>query len=144
MPLFVQTLLQSSKLWLFYRCLMALLFLFSGFAKVINVEASFAEMQAVGLSPAWLFNYASALILVSGSYFILFNKAVWFGAGLLSVFLLLTIVIVHRFWEMSGMQAVISLYFALEHLAVIAGLIMTAMLSHSRKLLQQLETGVIA
>ncbi|AOA59903.1 DoxX family protein [Acinetobacter larvae] len=144
MPNFIQSMIEHPKLWLLARCLMVLLFLLSGFAKLIDVEGSFAEMTAAGLHPAWLFNYASALVLLLGSYFVLFDRALWFGAGMLAVFLLLTILIVHQFWRMDAEAAKLSMYFAVEHLAVIAGLMAMAMASHYRKLLSQMRAGVWA
>ncbi|TCM63749.1 transmembrane protein [Acinetobacter calcoaceticus] len=143
MPRYIQSLLRSPKLWLAVRCMIALLFVYSGLEKVLDVEGSFAEMRAAGLNPAWLFNYASALVLLGGSYFILFDKAIWLGAGILSIFLVLTIVVVHSFWNMSGLHAIIALYFALEHVAVIGGLMAVAMTSHYRQLLKQYETGAM-
>lgn len=128
-------------MWFIVRCLIAFLFLSSGFAKLLDVEGSFAEMRAANLNPAWFYNYASALVLLTGSYFILFNRHVWLGAAMLSAFLLLTIIFVHQFWNMSASAAKISLYFVLEHLAVIGGLISIAMLSVYRQHLPSLGQG---
>ena len=142
MPYFIKSSLESHWLWIISRCCVALLFFSSGLSKVLDVNAGFQEMQAAGLEPAWLFNYASALILLVGAYSILFDRHLWLGAALLSIFLALTIVIVHTFWNMSGVQANISLYFALEHISVIGGLISIAIASHFRQQLQ--SVGVIA
>ena len=141
MPLMIQKILFSRAMWLIVRCLIALLFISSGFAKLLDVEGSFAEMRAANLDPVWFYNYASAFILLLGSYFVLFNRKVWLGALILSVFLLLTIVIVHQFWNMSAEAAKLSLYFALEHLAVIGGLILAAMVSVYRQHLPELAMG---
>ncbi|ENX42862.1 DoxX family protein [Acinetobacter sp. NIPH 2100] len=142
MPYFIKLSLESQWLWTLSRCCLALLFFSSGLSKVLDVETGFQEMQAAGLEPTWLFNYGSALILLAGAYCILFDRHIWLGAALLSVFLTVTIFIVHTFWNMSGLQAQISLYFALEHISVIGGLIGTAIASHFR---QQLKLcGVLA
>ena len=142
MPYFIKSSLESQWLWIISRCCLALLFFSSGLSKVLDVNTGFQEMQAAGLEPAWLFNYASALVLLVGAYSILFDRYLWLGAALLSVFLVITIVLVHTFWNLSGGQAQISLYFALEHISVIGGLIGTAIASHFPKQLQ--EVGVIA
>ena len=141
MPYIIKLSLESQWLWIISRCCLALLFFSLGLSKVLDVETGFQEMQAAGLEPAWLFNYASALILLVGTYSILFDRHLWLGTGLLSIFLILTIMIVHTFWNMSGLQAQISLYFALEHIAVIGGLISISIASHFRKQLQ--DAGVI-
>ena len=61
------------------------------------------------------------------------RAAVWLGAGALSVFLLLTIAIVHRFWSLPEPRATLSLYFALEHVSIIGGLLAAAIASHLRR-----------
>ena len=85
------------------------------------------------MHPAWLFNLASAAVLLTGSVLIPLNRWVWLGAGMLSVFLILTIAIVHTFWNMSAPNMQISLYFALEHITVIGGLWVTAIASRLRQ-----------
>ncbi|ENV14965.1 DoxX family protein [Acinetobacter guillouiae] len=142
MPYFIKLSLESQWLWAISRFCLALLFLSSGLSKILAVETGFLEMQAAGLEPAWLFNYASALILLVGAYCILFERHMWFGTLILSVFLALTIVIVHHFWNMTGIQANIAFYFALEHISVIGGLLALTIASHFRQQLRNL--GVVA
>ena len=141
MPCIIKLSLESQWLWIISWCCLALLFFSLGLSKVFDVETGFQEMQAAGLEPAWLLNYASALILLVATYSILFDRHLWLGTGLLSIFLILTIMIVHTFWNMSGLQAQSSLYFALEHIAVIGGLISISIDSYFRKQLQ--DAGVI-
>lgn len=142
MPYLIKLNLESQWLWVMVKCSLAFLFLSSGLSKVLNVEAGYMEMQSAGLSPVWFFNYVSALILLVGAYCILFERHMCLGASLLSIFLLSTIFIVHHFWTMSGLQASISMYFAIEHIAVIGGLWSFTIASHFR---QQLRShGVIA
>ncbi|OTA20362.1 hypothetical protein Xbed_01588 [Xenorhabdus beddingii] len=133
MKRFIENALESNGLWIIARLFLLVIFIASGLAKLIDFEGSLAEMRAAGLHPDWLFNIASAVVLISGSLLILFDRLVWLGAGMLAVFLFLTIVIVHTFWHFSGEYAKISLYFALEHTTVIGGLIITAIASHLRK-----------
>ncbi|MBD2816624.1 DoxX family protein [Xenorhabdus sp. Flor] len=133
MQRFVENILESSWIWVITRLLILFIFIPSGLAKIIDFESSLAEMRAAGLHPDWFFNIASAIVLLFGSILILLDRFVWFGAGVLAVFLLLTIFIVHTFWNFSGEHAKISLYFAFEHTTVIGGLLATAIVSHLRK-----------
>ncbi|MDR0217678.1 MAG: DoxX family protein [Enterobacteriaceae bacterium] len=132
----IEKLLESTWLWVIARILLLFIFISSGLAKIIDFEGGLAEMRAAGLHPDWFFNIASAMVLLFGSLLILFDRFIWLGAGALSVFLLLTIFIVHTFWNFSGEYAKTSLYFALEHTTVIGGLIATAIASHLRKKLK--------
>lgn len=133
MQRFVENTLESTWLWIIARLLLLFIFISSGLAKIIDFEGSLAEMRAAGLHPDWFFNIASAIVLLFGSILILLDRFVWLGAGALAVFLLLTILIVHTFWNFSGEYAKTSLFFALEHITVIGGLLATAIASHFRK-----------
>ncbi|MDI9674812.1 DoxX family protein, partial [Pseudomonas aeruginosa] len=73
----------------------------------------------------------------AGSALVLLDRKLWLGAGALAVFLLLTILIVHTFWSKTGVEAKLAMFFALEHIAVIGGLIATAIASAQRQRLRQ-------
>jgi len=74
---------------------------------------------------------AVAVIVVQlcGSAMIISGKHAWLGAGALAIFTLLTIPIAHAFWLMSGEYAFIEMMFAFEHVTVIGGLMVAAVLS---------------
>ncbi len=46
--------------------------------------------------------------------------------------MLLTIAVVHTFWTKHGAEQQLALFFALEHLSVVGGLICAAIASHAR------------
>lgn len=129
----VASALDSRWLWLLARLLLSVVFLSSGLAKLIDFEGGMAEMGKAGLSPEWLFNLATIAVLLGGSLLLLLDRMVWLGAGVLAVFLVLTIVIVHRFWALPEAQAMPALYVALEHVSVIGGLMAAAIASQARK-----------
>jgi len=135
-PRVIDAILQSGWLWLLARICLMIIFIASGAAKLIDFDGGMAEMAAAGLSPAWLFNILVAVTLLVSAVLVLMDRAVWLACGALSVFLLLTIVIVHGFWNMEGPKAQISMFFALEHIGVIGGLMMTAMVSRLRRLIR--------
>ncbi|MGG4609746.1 DoxX family protein [Providencia sp. Me31A] len=132
MPLVIAKLLESNSLWIIARLLILVLFISSGLAKVFDYENSLAEMRAAGLHPDWFFNIASAVVMLGGSVLVLFNRLLWLGTGALAVFLFLTIVVVHTFWNYTGEQAQIAMFWAIEHIAVIGGLIAVAIAGHFR------------
>ncbi|MDC9596726.1 DoxX family protein [Xenorhabdus anantnagensis] len=79
MQRFIENALESNWLWLVVRLLLLVIFISSGLAKLIDFEGSLAEMRAAGLHPDWFFNIASAIVLLSGSLLILFDRFVWLG-----------------------------------------------------------------
>lgn len=133
MDTMIERALASRWLWLLARVLLALLFLAGGLAKLIDWEAGLAEVQAAGLNPPWVFSLATALTLIAGAVLVLLDRLVWLAAGGLSVFLLLTIVLVHSFWTSTSEPQQVALYFAFEHLSVIGGLLAAAIASQLRK-----------
>jgi len=124
--------LGSRTLWFIARLLLCVVFVSSGLAKLIDFQGGLAEMQAAGLSPDWLFNIATAVTLLAGSVLIVWGRALWLGAGALAVFLLLTIAVVHRFWALPEPQAQVAMFWALEHISVVGGLMAAAIASHFR------------
>jgi len=132
MQRWMESVLESRLLWLIARVLVVVVFASSGLAKLIDFNGGMAEMRHAGLEPAWLFNLAVSTLLLTSVVLILLDCALWLGATALSVFLILTIVVVHHFWSLPEQQAMLSLFFALEHLSVIGGLIAVAIASHLR------------
>ncbi|GLS05172.1 hypothetical protein GCM10007860_23220 [Chitiniphilus shinanonensis] len=133
MKRFIDAALASGWLWLLARLCLAVVFVSSGLAKLIDYEGGLREMRAAGLSPDWLFNLLTAFTLLAGATLLLLDRALWLGAGALALFLLATILVVHTFWRFDGAQAQLSLFFALEHVSVIGGLLAAAIASHARR-----------
>lgn len=135
MQSFIHTILGSDTLWLIARILLSVVFLASGLAKLIDFQGGRAEMRTAGLKPDWLFNIATVMTLLASAVLILLDRALWLGAGALAVFLVLTIVVVHRFWVLPKQQAQHAMYLALEHTSLIGGLIAASIVSHYRVVL---------
>lgn len=128
-PSFISAILRSPVTAFLARLLLVFMFLGSAIDKITNFSGAQAEMAAFGLNPPWLFAAATILTQLVGSVLILANRATWLGAGALGVFTLLTIPIAHHFWTMEGPMALIEFYFTVEHLSVIGGMILVAILA---------------
>ncbi|MBB5712302.1 DoxX family protein [Sphingomonas xinjiangensis] len=102
----------------------------SGLTKLIDFPAGMAEMSRFGLEPAAAFNLATISVQLGGSLLIILNRIAWLGAGALSVFTALTILLVHRFWDIPGEPfRTIAFHTATEHVGMIGGLLAIAVLS---------------
>ncbi|MCY1259343.1 DoxX family protein [Pseudomonas nitroreducens] len=132
----VDTTLDSRWLWIGARVLLAVVFLSSGLAKLLDFQGGLAEMRAAGLEPDWLFNIATIAVLLGGSVLLVLDRALWLGTGALAVFLLLTILVVHHFWALPEAQAKTAMFWALEHVSLIGGLVAAAIASHLRRQLE--------
>lgn len=127
------TIRPDTGLWVLARVLMAVVFLASGLAKLIDFQGGVAEMRAAGLEPAVLVNVLVALYMLLASALLILDRYLMLGAGLLISFLLLSILIVHRFWALAEPEAHLALLFALEHISLAGGLLALALASGWRK-----------
>lgn len=133
----IDAFLKNGWTWLAARIFLSVVFFSSGLAKLLDFQGGMSEMQQAGLEPEWLFNLATIVTLLGGSVLLLIDKAVWLAAGILSGFLLLSIIIVHHFWSLPQAQMMPSLYVALEHLSVIGGLLAASIASRFRVIANQ-------
>ncbi|WP_029356435.1 DoxX family protein [Bosea sp. 117] len=128
-PAIISATLRSPVTAFVGRLLLVFMFLGSGISKLVDFAGAQAEMAQFGLNPPWLFAVLTIITQLAGSVLILLNRATWLGAGALGIFTLLTIPIAHHFWSMEGQMAQMEFYFAIEHLAVIGGMLLTAVLA---------------
>lgn len=120
---------------LFYLGTTALTFVFwwSGLVKSWDFTGAQAEMAHFGLDPPALYAALTIVEQLGGSALIVLGRqAAWVGAGALSVFTLATIPLAHRFWTLDGMAAFLDKALVQEHLSVIGGLIVAAILAQAR------------
>ncbi len=87
-------------------------------------------MAHFNLHPEPAYNLATLVTEIGGSVLILWGPYAWLGAGWLGIFTVLTIPIAHNFWTMQEPQKMQEMYTAVEHLSMVGGLILAAMLRH--------------
>jgi len=110
------------------RVVLCLPFWWSGLTKLLDFSGGTAEMAALGLEPAWLFNALTIFVQLGGSLLVILNRWTWLGAGALGVFTALATVLAHQFWTLDGIERAHELNTFLEHLAIIAGFVLVAMI----------------
>ncbi|MBE9606065.1 DoxX family protein [Acetobacteraceae bacterium H6797] len=131
-PAPIASLLESRGLFILGRVLLCVPFFLSGFAKLFDFSAATAEMAHFGLNPPAFFAVATIITQLGGSALVISGRYAWLGAGAMAVFTLLTIPIAHDFWNLEGMQAMMEMFFVVEHIAVIGGMILVSILCHRR------------
>jgi transmembrane protein len=110
------------------RVVLCLPFWWSGLNKLFDFSSGTAEMASLGLEPAGLFNALTILVQLGGSLLVILNLWTWLGAGALGVFTALATVLAHQFWTLDGLERARELNTFLEHLAIIAGFVLVAIL----------------
>lgn len=131
MPCGIAVILESRAFGILARVLLTCVFWTAGLGKLIGFSAGAAEMEGFGLTPGWAVNTAVLALQLGGSLLIILDRWTWLATGALAVFTMLTIPIAHPFWAREGAEAFRDLTVALEHVSVIGGLAVFAILSRS-------------
>ena len=110
------------------------IFWWSGLTKLLNFSGATAEMAHFGLQPAALFAALTIAVQLLGSLLVIGGgRWVWLGAGMLAVMTLGTVPVAHRYWEMSGIQAMLEQALVQEHFSVIGGLLLAVVAAEWRR-----------
>lgn len=107
------------------------LFWIAGLFGIFNFRAVVQEMIDVDLPWPRLFAASTIACQLIGSALLItnFEGLGWLGAGALVVFTLLTIPFGHAFWRFDGQKRMHEFQIALEHITVVGGLALAAILS---------------
>ncbi len=102
----------------------------SGFAKAAHFADTLGEMAHFGLNPPWLFALGTIALQLAGSALVVLGgRYAWLGAGALALFTLATIPLAHAFWSLPPEAAFGERLIAEEHLSVVGGLVLAALLA---------------
>jgi transmembrane protein len=129
----IAAILDSQALWILSRLLISFMFWWEGVQFLLNFQAVAPGINVLGLQPVWLGPALTVAVMIVGSILVILDRYLWLGAGMLAAFTALTIPTVHRFWEMTGQEAILNWRSAEEHLATIGGLIALAIISRMRR-----------
>ena len=132
MPSIIAMVLDSRICWVAARLIVTFVFWSAGIGQLATFSDSASQMGSLGLRPAALFATLVPLTLLAGSAMIVADRGLWLGAGILSVFLVLTVPIVHPFWSMTGPRQADEMRLVMEHVSVIGGLMAIAIAGRQR------------
>lgn len=123
--------LQHPVALLVAKLVLTFVFWMAGLFGVFNFKVIVQEMVDVHLPNPRFFALATIFTQLAGSLLIITNLGGygWLGAGWLAVFLLLTIPLGHPFWKFDEPKRTHEFHIALEHVTVVGGLMLAAILS---------------
>jgi uncharacterized membrane protein YphA (DoxX/SURF4 family) len=110
------------------RLCLATIFLYSGVEKLWYWHASLKEVQSYGLPWPRCCTALTVATQLCGGILVASGYAVWLGALLLGGFTITATVLGHRFWLYRGEQFRRELTTTLEHLAIVGGFLLLAIL----------------
>jgi transmembrane protein len=132
----LDALLTSRSLFLFGRILITFMYGYAGIGFLLNFSGAVEQMRGLGLEPAAVIAALTIAVQLAGSALIIDGRLAWLGAGMLGVFTLATIPLIHDFWNMTGLAATQATLEDEEHLTVVGGLIIVAILCHRERKLR--------
>jgi uncharacterized membrane protein YphA (DoxX/SURF4 family) len=130
----IARLLGSPAFGLVARVVLTLPYWFAGVYKLTHLPDALGEAVHFGLRPAWLIVAATVVVQLGGSLLLIFARLGWLAAGALGVFTALATLIAHPYWTVADpMERFHALNTFLEHIGLIGGLMLTAILVERRR-----------
>jgi uncharacterized membrane protein YphA (DoxX/SURF4 family) len=115
------------------RLALASPFLISGLVKLTDFGRAMNEVAGLGLQPAMPIAAAIIITQLGGSGLFLTRRYCWLGAGILAVFTVLATLLAHPFWMFEGPDRGRQTATFFEHVAIVGGLALTALLVNGRR-----------
>ena len=132
-PAWTAAILKSRAFQIFARVVLTTPFWAAGLQHAMQWSSSLGEMAHFGLNPPALFLVATIVTCLAGSALVIAGgRWAWLGAGALGVFTALTIPIAHAFWNMTGDAAMGEFRTTIEHVSIIGGMMIVAILLNGR------------
>lgn len=108
-------------------------YLSSALFKLLDFQAAVQEAAGLGFGSPMFVATATIATQVLGSALFLTHRFCWLGAGMLAIFTAIATLIAHGFWRFEGLEQARQLATFLEHIALIGGLAIAAVLIHARR-----------
>jgi uncharacterized membrane protein YphA (DoxX/SURF4 family) len=131
-PRWVAAILSASWLLPASRVALVSAFFVGGIQKLVDFPEAIAEQAHFGLTPAWMWAGAAVVVELCGSVLVIIGRWAWLGAGGLGVLTAVAMLTANDFWSKSGHDRFMALNAFLEHLGLIAGLVLISILSTRR------------
>ena len=132
-PSWIARLLASDWLASLGAVLLTSAFWWSGCAKLLHFGEAQAEVAGLGLPAPPLVAALTIVVQLCGSLAIILRRGAWFGAGALGLFTALATVVAHGFWRFEGIERAHQFNTFLEHIGLIGGFLLAAILIDARR-----------
>jgi uncharacterized membrane protein YphA (DoxX/SURF4 family) len=131
-PRFVGRVLDWPGTWFLARLALVSAYLLGAIVKLADFPGAVAEQAHFGMHPPMLWAIVTIAVELIGPALILSGRLVWLGAGMLGVFTGLAAITANAFWTMQGTERFAATNAFFEHLGLIGGFVLVAMLTEQR------------
>jgi uncharacterized membrane protein YphA (DoxX/SURF4 family) len=104
-------------------------FIVGALTKLSDLHTAALEQERAGLHPGLAWALLTIAVEVIGPMFVISGRYVWLGTGMLGVFTGIANLLVNGFWEMAGEERFAATNSFFEHIALIAGFILAALVA---------------
>lgn len=128
-PRWVDAILDWRWTWLVARLGLTGAYVLGGLIKLTNFPAAVAEQEHFGLHPGWLWAALAITVEIAGPVLIISGRLVWLGAGALGVLTAVATLAANPFWTLTGHERFAAMNAFFEHIGLIAGFVMAALIA---------------
>ncbi|WP_019832759.1 DoxX family protein [Sphingomonas sp. PR090111-T3T-6A] len=128
-PRFVEAILGWRGTGFAARLVLCGAYLLGGLVKLSDFPGAVAEQAHFGMPMPALFAALTIAVELIGPALILSGRLVWLGAGMLGVFTGFAAITANAFWTMHGQDRFMATNAFFEHLGLIGGFVLVAMLA---------------
>lgn len=125
-------LLRSPALFLLARVGLTSAYWIGGLSKLFDWNGALAEAAHFNLHPAAVVAAATIIVELGCSALIIARRATWLACGVLAGFTAVATLIAHAFWTMQGQERFIAMNSFFEHLGLICGFALLAILCEAQ------------
>ena len=128
-PYWIVAILSWPPTWFVARLALASAYLLGGVVKLADFPAAVAEQAHFGLQPAALWAVVVIVVEIVGALLLILERFVWLAAGMLGALTAVATLVANNFWALQGHERFMATNSFFEHLGLIAGLAMAAMIA---------------
>ncbi|NIK86784.1 putative membrane protein YphA (DoxX/SURF4 family) [Rhizomicrobium palustre] len=132
-PGWVDAILEWRWTWLLARVGLTSAYFIGGVNKALDFPAAVAEQAHFGMQPAVLWAGVAVVCELVAPVLIVWGRFVWLAAGALGVLTFIASLLANDFWNKTGEAHFMALNSFFEHIGLIAGLVMAALIAEHAK-----------
>ena len=123
--------------WFLARIALGSAYVLGGVVKLVHWQDAVAEQAHFGMHPPTLWAALTILVELIGPALLFSNRWTWLGAGMLGVFTGLAAITANAFWTMQGEARFAATNAFFEHLGLIGGFALAALVARAAQLRDQ-------
>lgn len=104
-------------------------YLLGGIVKLADWPGAVAEQAHFGMTPPALWAALTIAVELVGAALVISGRWLWLGAGMLGVFTAFAALVANPFWTMAGSERFMATNAFFEHVGLIGGFVLAAMLA---------------